>query len=119
MERRNLKPKTVRARRLRAESTDAERKLWSALAGRAAGGAKFRRQVPIDRYFADFACVKARLVVELDGGQHADQEDYDARRSETLAACGWRVIRFWNSDVMENLDGVVETILAELALPAA
>jgi very-short-patch-repair endonuclease len=119
VERANLKPRTKRARRLRAESTDVERKLWSALRGRRQGGPKFRRQVPIDRYFADFACVEAKLVIELDGGQHADQVEYDERRTATLEACGWRVIRFWNNDVVENLEGVVDAILAELALPAA
>jgi very-short-patch-repair endonuclease len=119
MARNKLKPRTVRARQLRVDATDAELKLWYALSNRQVAGAKFRRQVPIDRYFADFACVKARLIVELDGGQHADQEAYDARRSETLAACGWRVIRFWNNEVLENLDGVIATIEAELGLSRA
>ena len=103
-----------RARTLRAESTEVERKLWALLRGRRLGAVKFRRQVPIDRYFADFACVEARLVVELDGGQHNDQADYDEERTKTLEACGWRVIRFWNTDVMDNADGVADTILAEL-----
>src|SRR5579864_9126904 len=106
--------RTKRARTLRAESTEVERKLWSLLRGRRLAGVKFRRQVPIDRYFADFACVEAKLVVELDGGQHNDQADYDEQRSKTLEACGWRVVRFWNSDVIENADGVADTILAEL-----
>lgn len=106
--------RTKRARTLRAESTDVERKLWALLRGRRLEGVKFRRQFPIDRYFADFACVEAKLVVELDGGQHTDKADYDEQRSKTLEACGWRVIRFWNSDVIENADGVADTILAEL-----
>ncbi|MGH7024034.1 MAG: endonuclease domain-containing protein [Caulobacteraceae bacterium] len=105
---------TKRARELRAEAIEVERRLWSIPRGRRLGGVKFRRQVPIDRYFADFACVEAKLVVELDGGQHADQEAYDARRTEALEACGWKVIRFWNGDVIESLDGVADTILAEL-----
>jgi very-short-patch-repair endonuclease len=113
------KSRTKRARALRAESTDAERKLWAMLRGHRLGGVKFRRQVPIDRHFADFACVDAKLVVELDGGQHNDQAKYDQQRTETLLACGWRVIRFWNTDVMENVEGVADTILAELGLPAA
>jgi very-short-patch-repair endonuclease len=108
-----------RARRLRAESTDVERKLWAVLRSRQLGGAKFRRQFPIDNYFADFACVEARLIVELDGGQHGDQVDYDERRTQALEAGGWKVIRFWNTDVIENLDGVASTILAELELPTA
>ena len=108
-----------RARGLRAEATDAERKLWAVVRGRQLGGAKFRRQVPIDRCFADFACAEAKLIIELDGGQHNDRAGYDAARSATLAACGWRVIRFWNTDVLENIDGVADTILAELKLPFA
>ncbi|MGH7025385.1 MAG: endonuclease domain-containing protein [Caulobacteraceae bacterium] len=108
-----------RARELRAEATEVERRLWSILRDRRLGGVKFRRQVPIDRYFADFACVEAKLVVELDGSQHADQEDYDARRSETIEAHGWKVIRFWNGDVIESLDGVAYAILAELGPEAA
>jgi very-short-patch-repair endonuclease len=106
--------RTKRARTLRAESTEVERKLWAALRGRRLSGVKFRRQVPIDRYFADFACIEAKIVVELDGGQHNDQSDYDEERSKLLEACGWRVIRFWNSDVVDNADGVADTILAEL-----
>ena len=119
MERQNLKPKTRRARELRQTSTDAEWKLWSAVRNRQVDGFKFRRQVPIDRYFADFACLEARLVVELDGSQHGDQADYDARRTEVLETCGWRVLRFDNGDVLANLDGVVETIQRELKLARA
>ena len=78
------------------------------------GGCKFRRQVAIDRYFADFACVEAKLVVELDGGQHADQTAYDAERTRTIEACGWRVIRFWNHDVLIESEGVAAAILAAL-----
>lgn len=107
-----------RARSLRREATEAERKLWMALGGGRLEGFKFRRQHPIGRYFADFACAQGRLIVELDGGQHVDAADYDARRSEELRACGWHVLRFWNSEVMEDVDGVAETILAELRLRA-
>lgn len=105
--------RTGRARTLRADPPDAERKLWSMVRGRQLGGAKFRRQVPIDRYFADFACVEARLIVELDGGQHADQADYDAERTATLESLGWCVIRFWNNDVLENIEGVCDAILTQ------
>jgi len=108
--------KTTRANELRVEATDVERKLWSVLRARQLGGAKFRRQVPIDRYFADFACVEAKLIVELDGGQHADQAAYDAQRTESLRLNGWKVIRFWNNEVNEDLDGVADTILYELNL---
>jgi very-short-patch-repair endonuclease len=110
--------KIARARELRVEATDVERKLWSVLRGRQLDGAKFRRQYPIDRYFADFACVEAKLIVELDGGQHAEQADYDAQRAEALQLQGWKVIRFWNNEVIENLDGVADTILYELNLRA-
>lgn len=103
-----------RARGLRAEATDVERRLWSVLRNRQLGGAEFRRQYPIDRSFADFACAEARLIVGLDGGQHDQQADYDARRTEVLETCGWKVIRFWNNEVIENLDGVAYTILHEL-----
>jgi very-short-patch-repair endonuclease len=113
------KLKITRARALRADSTKAERKLWSLLRGRQLAGAKFRRQVPIDRYIADFACVDARLIVELDGGQHAEQEAYDEVRRARLEEVGWRVIRFWNNDVIENAEGIADDILAALKLAAS
>ena len=103
-----------RARALRQDQTDVERKLWALLRSRRLDGFKFRRQVPIDRYFADFACREANLIVELDGGQHADRAAYDAERTGVLEACGWRVLRFWNNQVNDEPEGVVETILAEL-----
>ncbi|HXV00145.1 MAG TPA: DUF559 domain-containing protein [Caulobacteraceae bacterium] len=108
-----------RARGLRVEATDVERKLWAVLRARQLGGFKFRRQLPIDRYIADFACVEARLIIELDGGQHLDNADRDERRTRVLEACGWRVIQFWNTDLIDDLDGVARDILAELKLPAA
>ena len=90
--------------------------MWSILRSRQLAGCKFRRQVPIDRYFADFACLETRLVVELDGGQHVEQADYDAERTRALETRGWRVLRFWNNDVLENIEGVAEAILAEIKL---
>ena len=108
--------KIANARRLRQERTDAEQKLWSILRGRKLDGWKFRRQVPIDRYFADFVCMDARLVIELDGGQHSEQVEYDEARTKVLEACGYRVLRFWNSQVLTSSDGVVQTILHELNL---
>lgn len=97
------------ARQLRRDSTDVERTMWRLLRDRRLGGAKFRRQVPIGPYVADFACVQHRLIVELDGGQHAENRS-DARRDVLLAAQGWRVVRFWNNDLIENRDGVLERL---------
>jgi very-short-patch-repair endonuclease len=119
MERQDLKPRTHRARDLREHSTDAEWKLWAIVRNRQLGGYKFRRQVPIDRYFADFACLDARLVVEIDGSQHQDRAEYDARRTATLEAFGWRVMRFDNYEVLTNPVGVGDTILIELRMARA
>ena len=117
MERANLKPRTERARELRQASTIAERKLWSLVRNRKVAGCKFRRQVPIDRYFADFAwSAEARLIVELDGDQHAEQVAYDAARTEALEAAGWTVLRFWNGKLLTSPDGVVMAIRAALEL---
>jgi very-short-patch-repair endonuclease len=105
---------TDRARALRRQMTDAERKLWTRLRNRGMAGSKFRRQVPIGRFFADFACVERRLVVEVDGGQHAQPQQNDARRTGALASHGYTVLRFWSSEVLQNLDGVLARI--EVAL---
>ena len=102
------------ARKLRRTSTDAENRLWSYLRGRRFEGAKFLRQFPIGRHVADFACRDSHLAVELDGGQHAP--DTDAPRTEIIEAFGYRIIRFWNNDVLENTDGVLEAIRQELLL---
>jgi very-short-patch-repair endonuclease len=98
------------ARKLRRSSTDAERVLWRALRARTADGLKFRRQQPIAGYVADFACWEARVVVELDGGQHTAERD--AARTAAIEANGWEVLRFWNSDVVANTEGVVSVIVA-------
>jgi len=105
------------ARTLRKKSTDAERILWSELRDHRLQGFRFRRQVPIENYIADFLCHAAGLVIELDGGQHfsEDQEAADARRSARLEAQGFRVLRFSNHDVMTNRAGVLETIAAAVA----
>ena len=102
------------ARRLRRDSTDAEHRLWYYLRGRRFEGTKFTRQFPIGPHVADFACRAARLVIELDGGHHS--EAGDAERTRTIESFGYRVIRFWNNDVLENTDGVLEVIRRELAL---
>ena len=102
------------ARRLRRDQTDAERVLWFRLRDRRLAGWKFRRQAPIDRYVVDFVCVDARLIVELDGGQHAERTEQDIARTRILELKGYLVLRFWNNDVLANTDGVVETILEAL-----
>jgi lysyl-tRNA synthetase class 2 len=98
------------ARRLRRTQTDAERVLWFRLRDRRLNGWKFRRQVPIDRYVADFCCRDAHLIIELDGGQHAVATERDAKRTAVLETCGYHVMRFWNNDVLKNTDGVLEAI---------
>ena len=100
-----------RARELRREDTDAEARLWGALRARRLGGWKWKRQVPWGPYFLDFLCVEAGLAVEVDGGQHADQVAYDARRTAYVERSGLRVLRFWNTAVLTNRDGVCHTIL--------
>ena len=102
-----------RARQFRRGSTDAERRLWALLRDRRLAGYKFRRQHPIAAFIVDFACTKYRLVVEADGGQHAESIA-DARRTAVLERQGWRVIRFWNNDILTNAEGVIETILRML-----
>ncbi|WP_173983947.1 endonuclease domain-containing protein [Magnetospirillum sp. SS-4] len=104
------------ARQLRYVMTDAERRLWSALRGRRLEGCKFCRQHPLGPFVLDFACVAHHLVVEVDGGQHADSEA-DRSRTAWLESQGWRVIRFWNNEVLSNIDGVAATILAALEAP--
>lgn len=105
-----------RARALRHESTDAEQLLWRHLRASQLQGHKFRRQHPIGPYFADFACIDSRLVIELDGGQHAAEAavSRDAARSEFLFSQGWRVLRFWNHDVLTELQAVLQTIAEAL-----
>ena|ERR1700752_1607611 len=102
-----------RARKLRQSSTDAERRIWSALRRRRLANFKFRRQHPIGPYVVDFACTPHALVIELDGSQHANNTA-DVRRTAFLQRQGWRVIRFWNNDVLSNTSGVIQTILRAL-----
>jgi very-short-patch-repair endonuclease len=104
---------TKTARRLRSQMTNAERKLWFALRGRRFKSHKFRRQVPLGPYVADFLCFESRLVVEVDGGQHAES-GRDAERNLWLAENDFRLVRFWNNDVLSNLEGVLTVLAAEL-----
>ena len=103
---------TNRAKRLRRNQTDAERVLWLRLRGRRLNGLKFKRQVCIDRYVVDFCSSEARLIIELDGGQHAWRMAEDRKRTQILNAMGYLVLRFWNNDVLQNIDGVLEEILS-------
>lgn len=105
-----------RSRDLRRNATDAERKLWSHLRARQLCGFKFRRQHAIGSYIVDFYCHEAGLVVELDGGGHAEafQAEYDAERSLRLESRGIKVLRFWNNDVMRNIEGIPEDIVFAL-----
>ena len=105
---------TAVARRLRIDMTEAEHRLWHYLRDRRFEGAKFVAQHQIGDYVADFACRKARIVIELDGGQHNAEKD--AGRTAVIEHYGYRVIRFWNSDIFENLDGVLEAIRRELLI---
>ena len=101
-------------RKLRTEPTDAEHKLWQYLRGRQLEGCKFRRQHPFGDYILDFVCLDRKLVVELDGGQHAANSTYDGERTSFLEKAGFRVLRFWNNEVFENIEGVVQVIIAAL-----
>jgi very-short-patch-repair endonuclease len=103
------------ARRLRRDQTDAERSLWFRLRDRRLCGLKFRRQVPIDNYIIDFCCEAARVIIELDGGQHTEQGESDRIRTAALEKQGYFVLRFWNNDVIRNIDGVVESIVDTLS----
>jgi very-short-patch-repair endonuclease len=104
------------AQRLRTEMTDSERKLWSALRNSQLNGAKFRRQQPIGPFIADYVCQEHRLIIEADGGQHVDN-DNDARRTVFLESKGYRVLRFWNGDILSNLGGVAQVIETALSTP--
>jgi very-short-patch-repair endonuclease len=102
------------ARRLRRDMTEAEKAMWRLLRARQLAGYKFRRQEPIGRYIVDFACFSPRVVIEIDGGQHADATAYDERRTQFFLHEGFQILRFWNDEVLENRDGVCARILGVL-----
>ena len=106
-----------RSRNLRASMTNAERKLWRALRLRQLDSLRFRRQFAIGRYIVDFVCLEARIIVELDGGQHDAQRNYDAARDRWLTEQGFQVIRIWNNAVTQNVAGVAEAILRAVRHP--
>jgi len=103
-----------RARQMRREPTDAERTFWSLVRGRRFAGFKFRRQIWIGAFIADFVCEHPKLIVEIDGGQHATQIPYDLARTRCLQARGYRVVRFWSNDVLARTEAVQESLLRAL-----
>ncbi|MBM4121847.1 MAG: endonuclease domain-containing protein [Nitrospira sp.] len=107
---------TLHARRLRRSLTDAEQALWRHLRLRQVGGHKFRRQQPIGSYIVDFVCFEKKLIVEVDGGQHAEKAVADTKRSDWLAAHGFRIVRFWNHEVLADIESVVVAVRQALEL---
>ena len=106
---------TARAKRLRRNSTDAERKLWRHLRSRQLGGHRLRRQQPIGPYIVDFVCLELKLIVEVDGSQHAELVGRDEKRSAWLESRGFQVLRFWNNQVLAEIEGVTQAIMMALA----
>ena len=106
-----------KARDLRHTQTDVERALWRLLRSREMAGFKFRRQHPLCGYIVDFVNLEKRLVIELDGSQHQEQTAYDNARTQTLNEAGFRVLRFWNNELIENREGVLQVILSALTSP--
>ena len=107
-----------RARSLRANLTDAEQRLWARLRRKQILGLQFYRQKPLGRYIADFACHAHRLVIEVDGSQHGERSTADEERTRGIEAHGYRVLRYWNNDVLRKIDGVLEDILSAITKAA-
>ncbi|MCQ3923151.1 MAG: DNA (cytosine-5-)-methyltransferase [Rhodocyclaceae bacterium] len=103
------------AKQLRSNQTDAEQKLWYHLRAHRCMGLKFKRQKPVGRYIVDFACVERKLIIELDGGQHAEQHEYDTTRDAWLRSEGFTVLRFWNNEVMLEMESVLEKVRLTLS----
>ncbi len=110
----NRKGSTARARKMRKNLTDAEKKLWRHIRLKNIGGNKFRRQQPIGKYIVDFMCLEKKLIVEVDGGQHSEEIPYDNERTAWLESEGYRVLRFWNNEVLEDVKIVSEVIVRAL-----
>ena len=102
------------ARELRKNMTDAERRLWAQLRGKQFGGFKFRKQAPIGPYIVDFVCFEKKMIIELDGGQHVLRSLEDETRTSWLNSQGFRVLRYWNHDVLEDLDTLMEAVWTAL-----
>jgi very-short-patch-repair endonuclease len=115
----SMNNQTFKARELRKNLTDYERRLWRELRLRQLRGLKFRRQFPIGPYIVDFACPEKKIIVEVDGGQHVENKEYDEMRTQWLQEQGFRVLRFWNNEVQNNLDEVKQTIYRALFDPPA
>lgn len=109
---------TRHARTLRYEMTDAERKLWRSLRSKQVGGFRFRRQHVLGAYIVDFVCLEARLIIEVDGGQHAERKEYDQQRTVWLEQQGFQVLRFWNNEILQNVEAVLIVIGQALGLSA-
>lgn len=103
------------AKTLRSHQTDAEQRLWYHLRAHRFQGLKFKRQKPIGRYIVDFICLERKLIIEIDGGQHSEQMEYDQHRDMWLREQGYTVLRFWNNEVMQQLEGVLEQIRITLS----
>ena len=110
------KPVRGYARELRQRSTEAEKFLWSRLRARQLGGVKFKRQVPLAGYIVDFVSLERKLIIEVDGGKHGERTQLDSERTAALEKCGYHVVRFWNHDVLGNIEGMLESVLQELHL---
>ena len=115
--RRIPRPTIANARHLRKQQTEPEKTLWNLLRRRQLLGYYFRRQSPIGQYIADFVCLEKRLIIELDGGQHQTTTLHDAQRTKQLESKGFRVIRFWNNELQEDPDAVLQAILIALEQP--
>ena len=111
-----MRKNTVKARKLRKNPTEAELKLWKHLRLRQLGGYKFRRQHSLGPYIVDFACLEKKLIVEVDGGQHTEKVDYETERIAWLESQGFRVLRFWNNEVLKEIEVVKEAIAEVLGL---
>ena len=111
-----MKNKTILARNLRKNSTIQERRLWNLLKNRQFHNLKFKRQQPVGDYIVDFICKEAKIIIEIDGGQHNEPEniEYDKTRTEYLNTLGYKVIRFWNNEIYENIEGVVLRLKEEI-----
>ncbi len=108
---------TARAKHLRRNATDAEQKLWRHVRNRRLGGHRFRRQQPLGPYIVDFVCLDKKLIVEVDGGQHAERVGRDEKRTAWLESQGFRVLRFWNNQVLTEIEEVAQTIMMALESP--